>query len=312
MKKCVLVAGSANMDITLPITRLPQEAQTLSLDGGIAYSPGGNGANMAVALSALGGDAVLCTRLGNDSHGETLYDYYKDCGVGVSHITVDRDYPTGCAVFFEDRQCKRATLYYPGANARIDRNDIENALHVCPDALLLSMEIGKDAVISSVRYAAEHGIPVFLDGGPGEKDFPLESLAPLTVFSPNEEETELYTGIAITGADSMLAASMELLRRVKAEYIVIKLGDRGAYICNGRHFKFVTSFLTPVIDATAAGDAFMAAVCLRFLENGGDIGDAVYYGCAAGAITVSRKGASRSVPSKAEMLQFLEQQEGRA
>ena len=65
------------------------------------------------------------------------------------------------------------------------------------------------------------------------------------------------------------------------------------------------------IDTTAAGDAFTAALTLRYLENGGDINDAVRYGCAVGAITVSRVGAAYSVPkSREEVEEFLAKQEG--
>ena len=60
-----------------------------------------------------------------------------------------------------------------------------------------------------------------------------------------------------------------------------------------------------VVDTTAAGDAFTAALTLRYLENGGDINDAVRYGCAAGAITVSRSGAAYAVPNSAAEVEAL-------
>jgi ribokinase len=59
------------------------------------------------------------------------------------------------------------------------------------------------------------------------------------------------------------------------------------------------------VDTTAAGDAFTAAMTLRYLENGGDIKDAVRYGAAAGALAVAKRGAAESVPAKAEILAFL-------
>ena len=97
---------------------------------------------------------------------------------------------------------------------------------------------------------------------------------------------------------------------MRAEYIVIKLGDRGAFVCNGRHFKFITAFPVRAVDTTAAGDAFTAAMTLRYLENGGDINDAVRYGCAAGAVTVTRAGAAYAVPkSREEIEEFLSRQE---
>lgn len=310
MSKRILVVSSANMDITLPVRSLPTEGETLLCEGTVSYSPGGKGANSAVTLANLGAETVLCARIGRDSHGETLYDYYKEMRIDVSHLVIDRDHATGCAAVIVDNKGENRILCYPGANKYLSERDVEEGFLSCPDALYLQMEIGQDAIIAAANYAYRHEIPIFLDAGPARADFPFDCLPPVTVFSPNETETELYTGITLTGTDSLLAASMELLRRVRAEYIVIKMGDRGAFVCNGRHFKFIAAYTVRAVDTTAAGDAFTAAMALRFLENGGDINDAVQYGCAAGAITVSRAGAAYAVPkSREELEQFIAKQE---
>lgn len=305
MSKRILVVSSANMDIKLPIREIPAVGETLLCNGGVSYSPGGKGANSAVTLAALGAETVLCARIGRDSHGESLYDFYKEKGIDVRHLALDREQPTGCAVVFVDTKGQNRILSYPGANAYLSESDVDAGFLCCPDALYLQMEIGQNAFFAAANYAYRHEIPIFVDAGPARADFPFDRLPPVTVFSPNETETEIYTGMRLSGTDSLLAASMELLRRVRAEYIVIKLGERGAFVCNGRHFKFVPGFSVRVVDTTAAGDAFTAAMTLRYLENGGDINDAVRYGCAAGAITVSRAGASYAVPNSAAEVEAL-------
>lgn len=311
MSKRVLVVSSANMDISLPVRDVPEAGETVLCDGSVSYSPGGKGANSAVTFASLGAETVLCARIGRDSHGESLYDFYKERGIDVRHLIVDREHPTGCAVILLDHKGQNRIMCYPGANRYLNENDVEDAFLSCPDALYMQLEIGQDAILAAADYAYRHEIPIFLDAGPARADFPLESLPPVTVFSPNETETEIFTGIHLTGTDSMLAASMDLLRRVRAEYIVLKLGDRGAFVCNGRHFKFISAFSVRAVDTTAAGDAFTAALTIRYLENGGDINDAVRYGCAAGALTASRRGAAYAVPqSVAEMEAFLAEQEG--
>ena len=310
MSKRILVVSSANMDIKLPIREMPAVGETLLCDGGVSYSPGGKGANSAVTFAALGAETVLCARIGRDNHGETLYDFYKEKGIDVRHLAIDREQPTGCAVVFVDTKGQNRILSYPGANGYLSESDVDAGFLSCPDALYLQMEIGQNAFFAAANYAHRHEIPIFVDAGPARADFPFDRMPPVTVFSPNETETEIYTGIRLTGTDSMLAASMELLRRVRAEYIVIKLGERGAFVCNGRHFKFVPGFSVRVVDTTAAGDAFTAAMTLRYLENGGDINDAVRYGCAAGAITVSRAGAAFAVPQSAAELEELLRAQG--
>jgi ribokinase len=91
--------------------------------------------------------------------------------------------------------------------------------------------------------------------------------------------------------------------------VVIKLGARGAFIYDGKHFDVISSYKAPrVVDTTAAGDTFTAALTLDYLANGGNIKNAARYGAAAAAIAVSRPGASSSVPSAEEVVEFMRTQ----
>lgn len=306
MKKRVLVISSANMDMLMPVAEVPKAGETALFNGGVTYVPGGKGANSAVAFAKLGADTIFATRLGHDSHGETLYNYYKECGIDVSRIVIDKEHPTGfAAILVEEKTAQNRIICYPGANAAIAEEDIDAAFRTCPDALYMQFEIGDEAVFYAAEYAHRHGIPIFIDAGPARADFPLEKLPPVTVFSPNETETEYYTGIAPQGSDACLKAAHELYKRVKAEYIVLKLGDRGAFIFNGTRCKFVPSYHVRAVDTTAAGDTFTAAMTLKYLENGGDISAAVEYANAAAAISVTRLGASYSIPTADEVAAFL-------
>ncbi|MBR5817213.1 MAG: ribokinase, partial [Clostridia bacterium] len=66
MKK-ILVIGSANMDLSLNVYRVPDKGETVVDNGGVAYTPGGKGANAAAAFAKLGADVTLCTKLGQDT-----------------------------------------------------------------------------------------------------------------------------------------------------------------------------------------------------------------------------------------------------
>ena len=88
MKKKILVIGSANLDFSMNLYKLPEAGQTVKDDGGVAYIPGGKGANAAIALSRLGAESVLCAKLGADVHGQKLYNYYKEIGLNTAYIKV--------------------------------------------------------------------------------------------------------------------------------------------------------------------------------------------------------------------------------
>lgn len=310
MKKRVLVVSSANMDMTLPVAQFPEAGQTVIAEGKAVYSPGGKGANSAVAFARLGAESVFCTRLGRDSHGETLYGFYKECGIDTSHIAIDKNTATGFAAIFVDPHGQNRILCYPGANRALTEEDIDDAFLCCPDALYMQMEIADEAILYAADHAYRHSIPIFLDAGPARADFPLEKLPPLEIFSPNETEVEIFTGIKPQGMQNCLVACMELCKRVRAKYVVLKLGSRGSVTFDGRHLKFSDPFPVHAKDTTAAGDAFTAALTLRYLENGGEIVDACRYANAVGGITVSRPGAAYSIPDKAEVEELLRATQG--
>ncbi len=304
MKK-VLLVGSSNMDLSLNMYKLPSAGETVIDDGGVAYTPGGKGANAAAAFKKLGADCVFCTKLGADLHGQKLYGYYKELGLDTSYIKVDHDYPTGFAAVLKELDGQNRIIYYPGANNRITTENLIEAFSSMPDAVYIGFEVGFDTALAAAKIATAKGIPVFVDAAPADKSHPLELLPELEVFSPNETETFEYTGIMPAGADSALRAALALYKRVKCKYLVIKQGARGAFVYDGKRYKMIPSFMADrVVDTTAAGDAFTAAMTLSYLECG-DIVDAIQFGCAAGAITVSRSGSASSVPTREEVIDFL-------
>ena len=304
-EKRILIVGSANMDLALNVYKVPSPGETVMDDGGVAYTPGGKGANAAVAFARLGARATLAARLGVDNHGRQLYNYYKEQGIDTSYIKVDRDFPTGFSVVMKEGDGQNRIIVYPGANSHISTESMVEAFSTAPDALFLGFEIGFESALTAARIAASRGIPIFLDAAPASKSHPLESLPFIEVFSPNETETFEYTGIMPSGADSSLKAALALYRRVKCKYVVIKQGARGASIYDGKRFDMIPAVkVDKVVDTTAAGDTFTAAMTLEYLRSA-DIKSAVRYGAAAAAIAVSREGASSSVPTCEEVEQFI-------
>ena len=125
--KRILVVGSANMDLSMNMYRIPNEGETLIDDGGVAYTPGGKGANAAMALMKVGAEAVLCAKLGQDVHGQRLFNYYKASGMDVSCLKADPDFPTGLAVVIKEADGKNRIVVYPGANGNLTNENVIDA-----------------------------------------------------------------------------------------------------------------------------------------------------------------------------------------
>ena len=139
--KKILVIGSANIDLSMNMFKVPDPGETLIDDGGVAYVPGGKGANAALAFKKLGAQAVLSAKLGADMHGQKLFNYYKEMGLDVSHVKVDHDSPTGLAVVMREADGANRIVVYPGANSLLTADNIVDAFDCDPDAVYIGFEI---------------------------------------------------------------------------------------------------------------------------------------------------------------------------
>ncbi len=302
----ILTIGAAYMDMVMRMPYYPTTASPLYVeDGGISYIPDGRGANCAIGLSKLGARSVLLCRLGGDINGQRLHALFSETGVDTSAIVADPHTPTGQCIVMSDGTADTRTIFYPGANANLTRDNLDAAFATNPDAVCLQMDIPEDTLFAAIARAGERHIPVILDSAPGKKNFAWNRLPELEIFSPNESETEELTGIRPTGSDTCLKAVLEMQKIVKARYYVLKLGDRGAFYFDGRHFNMAASYIVRAVDTAAAGDAFMAGLTYQYLATRGDINKACKFANTVAAITIMRAGTAASMPTMQEVTNFI-------
>ena len=307
-KKRILTVGSSNMDLVLNMTRVPMAGETVMDMGKYSSVPGGKGANSALAVARLGADSVFCARLGKDENGIFLRGFYKENGIDVRFIKSDAKLSTGLAAIMVESNGMNRIVVYPGANLALDRDAIEEAFMCYPDALLMNFEVSKEAIYDACKFATEQNIPKFIDGGPAVKSIDFEKLGRVEVFSPNESETHIYTGIRPDGINNCLRAASALYNKMDVKYIVIKLGDRGCFVYDGIHYNICESYEVECVDSTAAGDAFTAAMTVEYIKTG-DIIKACSFANAVGAMVVTKEGAASSIPFRKDVLEFIKSRE---
>lgn len=222
---------------------------------------------------------------------------------------MSREQPTGLASIIVEGNGDNRIIVYPGANMMLDEEDVEAAVITYPDAAIMQLEINYERVVEAVKHCNERDIPVVIDAGPASKDIDLSRLGHLEIFSPNETETEIFTGIKPVAYESCIAAAIALRRIVDTKYVVLKLGDKGCFVYDGKYANFSESFKVNAIDTTAAGDSFTAALTLEYLRNRKNIMDAAKYANAVGAIVASKSGAAPSIPTHDEVIEFIDNKE---
>lgn len=303
-KKRVLIISSANMDLMMKVKSIPERGQTV-IDNEYDFVPGGKGANAALAFAKLGADCYFCARLGDDENGRILKEFYKESDINTDYIYIDSENPTGLAVVIVESDGSNRIVVYPGANSKLSVDDAKKALECEPDAIFLQFEAADfDTAVQFTSLAKQKGIPIYLDAAPADSSYELSRLAELEVFSPNETETQIFTGINPDSEDNCLNACRKFGEMLSFKYCVLKLGSRGAYVYDGNCGTLYPPYPTKAVDTTAAGDAFTAAFTIKHLETG-DVKSACDFANKVGAYTVSKKGASSSIPTLDELEKFL-------
>ncbi len=292
--------GSINMDLILNMKAVPDVGENV-LGTSYGYANGGKGANQAVGLARLGAQVKIIGKVADDSNGHKLIENLQKNNVDVSDVSLSGT-QTGLAAIIIDGEGRNRIVVYEGANAEINAAEAADCIKEGLDLLLVQFETNEDAVISCVNRAVEKKIATVIDCGPA-KNFALEKMQGATIITPNESETKALTGILPADENSILAASKILEERSKAEFVVLKLGDRGCSVWNGKELRMMPAYPCKVVDTTAAGDCFTAAMALEYIRTG-DIYAACDMGNKAGSIAVSRMGADASMPASDELLNF--------
>lgn len=305
----LLIIGSLNMDTVVEAVRRPGPGETV-LGRRYGNYPGGKGANQAYAAGRLGADARMIGCVGADSPGNELIRSLRSAGVDTRGILAKAGSATGSAFITVDDQGDNSIIVVPGANATLCREDIdhgEQLLDEC-DMVLLQLEIPLETVAYAADLAKRKGKTVILDPAPAVSDLPVGLLGCVDILKPNETELAILTGIPISGRDDeqvALAARQMLDTGVGA--VVATLGDRGAMLVNADGWERFAAPEVDVVDTTAAGDTFTAALAVGLL-GGASFRESVAFANVASAIAVTRKGAQPSIPSLEQVNQAMDEQ----
>jgi len=306
----ILSAGSINMDLIMTVSRFPRPGENV-FGGTYGYFAGGKGANQAVAAQLQGAVVTFAGKVGDDVYGDRLRTMLKGRGINTDFLFKDTTKPSGLAVIMIDDTGNNRIISFAESNMAITDDEISSVFSRNYDFLMLQFEINADAVIKACEKARSMGIPYVIDAGPA-MDFPLERIAGMEILSPNETEAEALCGVTISSKDTAEKAARLLFNRARPRYVVQKLGENGAMLFDGTECQFFPALkVDNVVDPTAAGDVFTAAMTVQYATHR-DIRRAVSYANVAGALAVTRIGAQDSIPTAQETAAFANINGGRS
>lgn len=300
----IVVVGSINMDVVNHVTRHPNLGETIE---GLSteYSPGGKGANQAIAAALAGGRVKMIGAVGEDTFASELARHLTDFNV-QTRLMLRKPGTTGLAFITVDVNGENTIILSRGANGKFLTSDLEALRDTIAEAgiILLQNEIPWETTFMAMEIAHEYGVPVFFNPAPALKPVKaLYSMVELLVL--NENEASMMTNQPVRTVEEAQRAA-EYLVDAGVTSVVVTLGDKGSiYVDSNKKTTYTPAFKVTPVDTTAAGDTFIGYLATA-QWSGEAIESGLRFASAASAISVMREGAQNSIPSKQEVEEFLQ------
>jgi ribokinase len=310
-EKTILVVGSLNMDQVVRVPHLPALGETLLGAGSLKLVPGGKGANQAVAIARLGVRVTMAGRVGNDPFGTQLLASLQANAVNAGLIAVDQEETSGVAFIFLLPEGNNAIVVASGANMRVGKDQQQNTAIVeymaLAQALVLQLEIPLETVLELISVGHRVGIPVVLNLAPAQP-LPREALQQLAILVVNETEASLLSGQQVNSLEDVRIVAT-VLHEQGPDTVVITLGSQGAVLATHDDAGKTYTIYQPapgvqVIDTTAAGDCFVAALTVALTEQQTPE-EALRFAVYASALKVTKFGAQSGLPTREEVVAFI-------
>ncbi|MGH3517884.1 MAG: ribokinase [Haloechinothrix sp.] len=296
----MIVVGSANMDLVVPVERRPGPGETV-LGGDTTSGPGGKGANTAVAAARLGTRVAMLGAVGRDPHGDQLLAALRAAGVDTALIRRSA-HPTGAAYITVTPDGENSIVVSPGANAQVSEDDVDEAGELIGNAAVLFsvLEVPLATVDRVARIAADAGVRMVLNASPVARVHPgtLAVTDPLIV---NQHEAAWLLGdpwVDPAAHDPARLATAVLALGPRS--VVVTLGADGALAADADGVTHVPAPQVTAVDTTGAGDAFAGALAAA-LACGSSLRAAAEFAVRVAAYSVTKPGAQSSYPDADEI-----------
>ena len=291
----LIVVGGISIDLVAFADRLPAPGESI-LGDDFKIILGGKGSNQAVAAALAGTPSTLVSCVGTDVFTDFATDALEGFGVDTAFVR-QVEGPTGIAHIRVAASSQNNIVVIPLANFKITKNQVDDAFAKRPNAkvLLTQLEIPWEVNRHAISLAKSQGLIVILDPAPASNPEPT-AWELINIVTPNESEAHSLTGIEVTDEQSAKKAGQWFLDQ-GVENAIITMGGSGVVLVNKQETKLFAAPKVQAVDTTAAGDAF-AGYLGALLAEGSSLKEAIEVAVKAASISVTKLGASSSLPTR--------------
>lgn len=302
------VLGSINIDYSSTVARLPAAGETVTGDN-LQLTPGGKGANQALAARRAGAEVRMTGAIGSDEVAPQATALLKAAGVDLSSVAVI-DGPTGCAFVFVDQSSENQIVIIPGANDAVSERQARQLSISADDVLLLQLEVPEATVCAGASKAHDAGATVIANLAP-YKTLPASFFNDVTLLILNETEAAQLSAdfnIAQTQKSDKSAEALRIAEHLQTQ-VIITLGAEGLVATEQDNTVLrIPGLDIDPIDTVGAGDTF-AGFLGAMLARGSSLQNACKIANAAAALACTRPGAQTAIPTLEELGEAARQAE---
>jgi ribokinase len=297
----ITVVGSINLDLIATVERLPGRGETVAGDS-FTTSPGGKGANQALAARRAGAPVVMVGAVGKDPFAEGALACLREALIDLSPVR-EAHAATGTAlIMVETGGGDNVIAVVPGANASLKPGDLRNAEFREGTTLLVQNEIPTNVIRAALEAAKTAGVRSIYNVAPYRAE--TADLVPLADYLvANETEFDLYADALGLAAGERRSRMSDYARRTGST-VIVTLGAEGAMAAMPEGVFHVPSPRIEAVDTVGAGDTFCGYLAAG-LQAGLGLEDAMRRAAAAGALACLKQGAQPSIPHARDVEAFI-------
>lgn len=287
----ILNIGSLNLDYVYSVDHITLVKETQNSTK-VEIFAGGKGLNQSIALSNAGFEVFHAGFIGDG--GNMLLETCVKNNINTKFLEKTTE-KAGNAIIQVDKDGNNCIILYGGSNQMLTTEYIDKVLSNFgkDDVIILQNEVNLIDYIIDKAY--DLGLKIVLNPSPFDDKILKCNLEKVWLFMVNEVEGEQI---------SKKSNPKEILKffqeTFKNSQVVLTLGENGAYFANSNEIFFQDIIKTTVVDTTAAGDTFTGFFIYGFLNNYG-IEKSLKLATKASSITITRKGASDTIPKICEI-----------
>lgn len=300
MQSPVMVFGSINMDLVVYSDAKPNDGETI-IGNSFETFLGGKGSNQAVAASKLGANVSFVGKVGSDLYGQKLKEQLNLEKVNTQ-LLGEIEGESGVAVInVIESSSENQIIVIPGANAHVSADQIDDKTLSSVEILISQLEVPPNQIELLFSRVKQGHCYRILNVAPAiEFSTSLFNETDLLVVNEIELEALAKKKLKDTNIDS-IRASVDLLSLAKHQAIVVTLGAEGVYVRDQNKDEYIEGHKVNSLDTTGSGDCFIGAMASYLIEDK-NLFDASVFANKAASISVTRKGASSSMPTKDEVV----------